>query len=70
MALAAGDRVLARHHFMLALRKDPRHFKTYLRLLRTYLPANLERMLSAKTRRTIPEGSVSIERAADNRGAP
>jgi predicted O-methyltransferase YrrM len=51
MALAAGDRAAARRHFLRALRLDPRHFKTYLRLLRTFLPAGLARTLSARTHR-------------------
>jgi predicted O-methyltransferase YrrM len=54
MALAAGDRAGARRHFLQALRLNPRHFKTYLRLMRTFMPAGLARTLSAETHRRIP----------------
>jgi predicted O-methyltransferase YrrM len=49
-ALAAGDRLAARRIFVDAIRREPTRFKTYLRLLRTYLPPRLARALSAKKR--------------------
>jgi predicted O-methyltransferase YrrM len=52
MALAAGDRIAARRNFRLALSQDPTHFKTYFRLIRTYLPLNIARALSASSHRT------------------
>ncbi len=51
VALRAGERALARKYFKLALYSDPTHFKTYLRLLRTYLPQRLSRALG-KPKRT------------------
>ena len=52
MALSSGDSVLARQFFKLSLRADPTHFKTYLRLLRTYLPRRLASALGG-TRRAV-----------------
>jgi predicted O-methyltransferase YrrM len=51
MALAAGDRVLARRNFVEALRHEPTRLKIYLRLLRTFLPLKAAQLLSAKSRR-------------------
>jgi predicted O-methyltransferase YrrM len=51
VALAAGDRTLARRHFLEALRHEPTRLKIYLRLLRTFLPLRAARLLSAKSRR-------------------
>jgi hypothetical protein len=46
MLLRRGNIKLARLYLKLALCTDPTRFKTYLRLLRTYLPQKLSRMLS------------------------
>jgi len=49
-ALNDGDRVLAREAFRRALATDPLRFKNYLRLLRTFLPHELARSLTGRTR--------------------
>jgi hypothetical protein len=49
-ALRAGDRALARRYFKLALRSNPAHIKTWLRLIRTYLPSPISRRLSGAPR--------------------
>src|SRR5216684_1001036 len=49
-ALNDGDRVLAREAFRRALAADPLRFKNYLRLLRTFLPHELARSLTGRTR--------------------
>jgi predicted O-methyltransferase YrrM len=49
-ALRAGDRALARRYFQLALRSDPGHLKTWLRLIRTYLPRPGSRSPRSKPR--------------------
>lgn len=56
-APAAGDRASARRVFMLAIRRNPAHLKTYLRLLRTFLPMSMVQMTSAKARRRPQPGS-------------
>jgi predicted O-methyltransferase YrrM len=50
MALRAGNLAEARLYFKVALCGSPPHFKTWLRLLRTYLPARLARALSGSRR--------------------
>lgn len=50
-ALENGDRRAARAGFAGALRLDPFHLKTYLRMLRTFFPPSLIRLLSSPTRR-------------------
>jgi hypothetical protein len=50
-ALAAGDRRAARHGFVGALKLEPFHLKTYLRLMRTLFPPSISRRLSSPTRR-------------------
>lgn len=52
-ALARGDRVAARRAFSAALGVDPLRFATYLRLLRTFLPARLAMMFTGRTRRRL-----------------
>ncbi|HJU29035.1 MAG TPA: glycosyltransferase [Candidatus Binataceae bacterium] len=52
MALGRGDRMAARRAFGSALEIDPYRFKNRLRLLKTYLPLPLARMLSGRTART------------------
>ncbi len=42
---------------MLAIRRNPAHLKTYLRLLRTFLPMSMVQMTSAKARRRPQPGS-------------
>ena len=58
-ALMSGDRALARRAFFGALRIDPFNFKTYSRLLRTFLPAPLARALTRRNHRVgpVPGGS-------------
>lgn len=50
-ALAAGDRRAARTGFIGALRLEPFHLKTYLRIVRTFFPPPMSRRLSSPTRR-------------------
>jgi predicted O-methyltransferase YrrM len=50
-ALERGERGAARAGFVGALRLEPLHFKTYLRLARTFFPASVTRMLSSPARR-------------------
>lgn len=69
-ALAAGDRSLARRLFILSLAHEPGHPKTYLRLLRTFIPLNVARMLSAKTRRTVSQRGSTIQEVAGDRSTP
>ena len=52
-ALNNGDRVLAREAFRRALAADPLRFKNYLRLLRTFLPHELARSLTGRTRNEV-----------------
>jgi predicted O-methyltransferase YrrM len=56
VALARGDRHVARAGFLNALRLQPLHFKTYLRMLRTFLPPSMIRLLSSSTRRRETSG--------------
>jgi glycosyltransferase involved in cell wall biosynthesis len=49
IAMREGDRGSARRAFLYALRIDPLHLKTYLRLIRTFLPPVIARMLSGST---------------------
>src|SRR6266446_5212208 len=49
-ALNDGDRVLAREAFRRALAADPLRLQNYLRLLRTFLPHELARSLTGRTR--------------------
>ena len=53
-ALMSGDRTLARRAFLDALRIKPFTFKTYSRLLRTFLPTPLARALTRRNRRVGP----------------
>jgi glycosyltransferase involved in cell wall biosynthesis len=48
-ALRRGDRITARRAFISALEIDPYRMKNRLRLLKTYLPLSLARMLSGRT---------------------
>jgi predicted O-methyltransferase YrrM len=50
VALREGRRAEARRCFIQALRVDPAHVKTYLRLIRTYLPAALVRATTGRTK--------------------
>jgi predicted O-methyltransferase YrrM len=50
IALRDGRREEARRFFRQAMRVDPLHLKTYLRLLRTYLPRSLVRATTGRTR--------------------
>ncbi len=50
MALRAGDRQGARHLFAEAQKLDPFHVSTYLRWMRSFLPARLAAILSGRTR--------------------
>src|SRR5216683_170215 len=52
-ALNDGDRVLAREAFRRALAADPLRFKNYLRLLRTFLPHEIARSLTGRTRNEV-----------------
>jgi GT2 family glycosyltransferase len=49
-AMRAGDMVAAREKFLRALRYDPMHLKTALRLARTFLPKSAARALTGRTR--------------------
>lgn len=51
MALRRGDRIAARRAFASALEIDPYRLKNRLRLMKTYLPLGLARMLSGRTGR-------------------
>jgi predicted O-methyltransferase YrrM len=66
MALAAGDLVLARRLLLLSLLAEPYHRRTYLRLLRTFLPRKLARVLSARPQLT----PVSTIGEASDRSTP
>ncbi len=70
MALAAGDRAVARRNFVEALRHEPRRLKIYLRLLRTFLPRKLARMLSSKTHRTASLPGSTIQEVAGDGSTP
>lgn len=50
-ALERGDRSAARAGFVNALKLDPLHLKAYLRILRTFFPPSMIRLLSSPTRR-------------------
>jgi glycosyltransferase involved in cell wall biosynthesis len=50
-ALRRGDRIAARRAFLSALEIDPYRIKNRLRLMKTYLPLPLARMLSGRTGR-------------------
>lgn len=50
-ALRRGDRIAARRAFLSALEIDPYRLKNRLRLMKTYLPLSLARMLSGRTGR-------------------
>ena len=50
-ALERGDRSAARAGLVDALKLDPLHLKTYLRVLRTFFPPSMIRLLSSPTRR-------------------
>jgi glycosyltransferase involved in cell wall biosynthesis len=58
LALAHGDTRAARQCFLRALRWDPKESKTYLRLLRTFMPARLAIRLSGKAARRAAEASL------------
>jgi glycosyltransferase involved in cell wall biosynthesis len=49
VAMGSGDMAKARRHFIRALWHEPTDARTVLRLLRTFLPARLARMLSGRT---------------------
>lgn len=49
-AMSRGDKREARRAFVLALRYKPYHFRTVLRLLRTFLPRAAARALTGRTR--------------------
>jgi len=55
-ALDSGDRGAARAGFVGALKLEPFHLKTYLRMLRTFLPPSMIRLLSSSTRRRETSG--------------
>ena len=50
LAMRRGDRKQARRAFVLALRADPLHLRSALRLLRTFLPPVIARRLTGRTR--------------------
>lgn len=50
-ALEGGNRRAARARFVGALRLEPFHLKTYLRILRTFFPPSLIRLFSSPARR-------------------
>jgi glycosyltransferase involved in cell wall biosynthesis len=49
--MSRGNLAGARRCFIRVLRYDPRHVKSYLRLVRTYLPAGIARALSGRAAR-------------------
>jgi hypothetical protein len=51
MALEDGDRRAARAGFASALKLQPFHVKTYFRMLRTFFPQSMVRVLSSPVRR-------------------
>ena len=53
IAMRDGDVAAAREKFLRALRYDPTHLKTALRLARTFLPKSAARALSGRTRRPL-----------------
>jgi glycosyltransferase involved in cell wall biosynthesis len=53
-AMREGDMVAAREKFLRALRYDPMHIKTALRLARTFLPKSVAQALTGGSRRAPP----------------
>ena len=48
-ALAHGDRITARRAFVRAIQLDPYRVRNYMRMMRTFLPATMVRMLSGRS---------------------
>ncbi len=53
LALQDGDRAAARRNLFEALRLEPFHLKVYLRLIKTFLPRPMVRMLSGSPHREV-----------------
>ncbi len=66
VALRAGDRRLARRHFLRALRARPFDLKMILRLARTFMPIAIARALSGRTARVATD-RPPLESAAEPR---
>ncbi len=49
IAMQSGNAALARSYFVRILRRNPTHFKSVLRYIRTFMPAPLVRALSGRT---------------------